>query len=78
MTKKIVRTERFEENLYQLQKQNKEQAAFLAEVRQLAARARMDMICGSRRRVVALGAPLFDGIYDHGLRYFPVLQNHCT
>lgn len=47
MTKKIVRTERFEENLYQLQKQNKEQAAFLAEVRQLAARARMDMICGS-------------------------------
>ena len=47
MTKKIVRPERFEENLYQLQKQNKEQAAFLAEVRQLAVRARMDMICGS-------------------------------
>lgn len=47
MTKKIVRPERFEENLYQLQKQNKEQAAFLAEVWQLAVRARMDMICGS-------------------------------
>lgn len=47
MRKKHVQPDALEESLSRFQKQNKEQAAFLANVGHLAAQLRMDMICGS-------------------------------
>lgn len=47
MRNKIIQPEVFDENLCRLQKQNKEQAAFLSDVERLAVLSRMDTICGS-------------------------------